>query len=156
RNWQVAELVETAQQRVAFRRTVNELDNGFVEVAPEPAKRLVAFFLWRQLVGRHIVELARVGLAASDAAIEEHVVRLLGEERLGPNGDRNRRRATVDFLRLPLERMKEIFVGAIFLGGEVVPDETLYRLIERAHRLFTRRIRHDRTENLEAVHEVAL
>src|SRR5262249_44180252 len=57
---------------------------------------------------------------------------------------------------LPLERMKEIFVGAIFLGGEVVPDETLYRLIERAHRLFTRRIRHDRTENLEAVHEVAL
>ncbi len=53
-------------------------------------------------------------------------------------------------------RMKEIFVRAIFLCGEVVPNETLYRLVESAHRLFTRRIRHNRRETLEAVHEVAL
>ena len=52
--------------------------------------------------------------------------------------------------------MKEIFVGAVFLGGEVIPNEALDGLVERADRLLARRIRHDRTKDLEAIHEVAL
>src|SRR3954469_10651451 len=55
-----------------------------------------------------------------------------------------------------LERVEEVLVVAVGLGREVVPHETLHRLIERGRRRQLVRVRNDALEDFHPVDEVAL
>ena len=101
----VAELVEAAEQRVALLGVVDEFQDGVVELAAQPFLRrgLLAPLSW---LGLLVAELARVGLAAGDAAIEEDVVLVAGEQRLGLHADRHRLAVRSSFLGVPLSGWK--------------------------------------------------
>ena len=152
----VAKLVEAAQQAIAGLRVRDELQQRVVQVAAQPIERFLPLRGGCQKVRPLIAEAPLVRLTARDAAIEEHVVRRVREERLGAHLDRDRRRAAIDVLGLPLQGMKPVRVGVGGLGGEVVPDEALDRMIPGAHHHVLGRHRNHRPEHLEAVHEVLL
>ena len=101
----VAELVEAAEQRVARGSVGDELQDGLVELAAQPFLRL-GLLGALELAGLLVAELARVGLAAGDAAIEEDVVLEGREQRLGLHADRHRLSVRSSFLGVPLSGWK--------------------------------------------------
>jgi hypothetical protein len=152
----VMEFVETAQQRIVRARVLNETDDRIVEVARQPVERGLLLGGRGLFVRRQVVELELVRLAARDPAIEEDVVVVGRVQRLGADLDRNRRGRPIEVLRLSAQRLERIDVVLARLRGEVVPDETLYGMIVRAHQQVLLRVRHDRPEHLEARHRIVL
>ena len=151
----IAELVEASPQGVALLGLADEAKDRLVQPVAEPVQRVIPFLPFH-LARLAIVELADIGLAAGDAAVEEHVVFALGVVcGLGPHGD-FQRREPIEALRIALHGVEEIVVLVARLGGEVVPDEGLYGVIVRAHREVRPGIGYDLAEDLEAVHVVLL
>src|SRR5262249_1372329 len=110
--------------------------------------------LLRHLGDRLPAEFPFERLAAGDAAIEEHVMRLVREQRLGPNSDPHRRRRSIELLWLSFEWMKDVLVLVARLCGEVIPEEALHGMIVRADDRFVVRLRNEASEHLEAGHGV--
>src|SRR6266511_528249 len=69
--------------------------------------------------------------------------------------DRDRSRTAVEILGRALQGMKKVFVRAARLGCEVVPHETLDRLVECLHRRVLAGIGDDGRKHLEAKDEVS-
>src|SRR4051812_40889892 len=125
--WLVAKFVKAAQQAVALSGVGDKPEDRVVEAAAEPLPRPCSFRRVGlvELIRGLVVELPGVGLAAGHAAIEEHVVFELGEQRLGPYLDRYRRGAAIEIFRSALQRVENIFVLAIGLGGGNSRQKTL-------------------------------
>ena len=115
-------------------------------------RRASSRFVGRLQAGdRGVAELARVRLAARHAPIEEDVVLAVADERLGPDPD-GERRPPLELLRLPLHRVEPVLVDVAGFRGEVVPDEALDRVVERAHAGALVRVGDHRLEDLEPRH----
>ncbi len=106
----------------------------------------------RKLARFPVAELAGVRLAAGDAAVEEDVVIVLGEQRFGLDGDGHRRRAAVERRRRAAQRVEEELIPGVGIGREVVPHQALDRVVPRRHARLRVRGGDDRLENLEAAH----
>jgi hypothetical protein len=151
----ITELIEAAAQGVALLGLPDELQQGLVEIATEPLERFLPF-VRRELVRLQVAVFDRVRLAAGDAPVEEDVVLVQAEQGLRVDPDLDRRRAAVEVLGRSLDGVEGVFVVAVGLGGEVVPDKALHRVLPgRATRLRAR-VGDYRAEHLESRHEVAL
>ncbi len=153
---QIAEFVEASEERVAGLRLIDEPEKRLVEVAAQPLQRFKTLLRRLQIVRLFVAEAALIGLAAGNAAVEEDIVLKLRKERLSPDHDLHRRRAAVDVLRLAFQRIEEILVSPVRLCREVVPDETLHRVIVGRDDRFFVRLRDDACEDLHAMDEIAL
>jgi hypothetical protein len=145
----VAEFVETAEQRVARASVGDELQDRVVELAAQPFLRS-GLLGALELAGLLVAELTGVGLAAGDAAIEEDVVLQGREQRLGLHADRHRRAAAVELLGRALERVEDVLVLVVGLGGEVVPHEALHRMARGLHLGLLVGLGNERGKDLEA------
>jgi hypothetical protein len=148
----VVKLVEATQQRVLLAGARDELLDRFVEVTREKVERLLPFRRRFQIFDFCVPETPFVGLAAGDATIEEHIVIVFGKQRLGLHCDHDRLRAVVEVLGLAAQRLECVFVLAIRLGREVVPQKTLHRMLGGAHLQMGRGLGNDRFEHLEPRH----
>ena len=127
---QIAKFVETSEQRVARPCRVDEPEQGVVEIAAQPLQRFELPGFGLEVVRPLVAEAALIGLAAGDPAIEEDVVGERRIERLGAHADRDRRGASIEVFRPAPDRMEDVVVAAVGLGGEIVPDEALHRVVE--------------------------
>src|SRR5262249_59329369 len=104
-------------------RLSDEAEQRLDQAARQPGERRVV----GDLVGRLVLELARVGLRARHAAVEEDRVLLL-VLRLGRDVDAGSREL-LELLRRALERDDAVSVPVVRLRREVAPAEVLDRMI---------------------------
>ena len=151
---QIAKFVETSEQRVARPCRVDEPEQGVVEIAAQPLQRFELPGFGLEVVRPLVAEAALIGLAAGDPAIEEDVVGERRIERLGAHADRDRRGASIEVFRPAPDRMEDVVVAAVGLGGEIVPDEALHRVVEGRDGGLGHGVRQHAGEGLHAVDEV--
>src|SRR4029453_6175606 len=108
----IVKLIEAPEQDVIWILLPDEGEESFVPVSGEPFD-CRCLLLLRHLVRPSVPESTGVRLAACDAAVEEHVVCTVTEQRLGANLDRDRV-SSFEVLRNTSYWIEQIFVLAIW------------------------------------------